>query len=56
MSREYVVSRYQPEMHTGLSQINRVMATLDEISEKVTNLLAKQDGEGVVLKSRRRAA
>lgn len=27
VSREYIVSRYEPEIHTALSQIYRLMAT-----------------------------
>ncbi|WP_436637644.1 hypothetical protein [Microbaculum sp. FT89] len=34
-NREYLVSRYGPEMTTSLSQINRLMATLEEIATKV---------------------
>jgi len=34
-SREYLTARYGPEMTTTLSQINRLMATLDELAKKV---------------------
>ncbi|MBS3648087.1 hypothetical protein KEU06_05520 [Pseudaminobacter sp. 19-2017] len=34
-SREYVVARYCPEMTASLSQINRLIATLDELATKV---------------------
>lgn len=33
--REYLISRYGPEMATTLSEINRVMATLEEVAKKV---------------------
>jgi hypothetical protein len=35
-SREYLVTRYGPELSTSLSQINRLMATLEEVARKVT--------------------
>lgn len=38
-SREYLVIRYGPELIAKLSQVNRVMATLDELSEKVRKML-----------------
>lgn len=38
-SREYLVTRYGPEMATTLSQINRLMATLNEIATKVEDRL-----------------
>lgn len=34
-NREYLVIRYGPEMIATLSQVNRVMATLEELSRKV---------------------
>jgi HEPN domain-containing protein len=34
-TREYLVSRYAPERSAGLSQLNRLSATLDEIAVKV---------------------
>lgn len=33
-NREYLVTRYGPEMTTTLSQVNRVMATLEELSQR----------------------
>ena len=33
-SREYLVSRYGPELSSSLSQVNRLAATLDEIALK----------------------
>ncbi|MBK5570990.1 hypothetical protein [Ensifer sp. SSB1] len=38
-SREYLIIRYGPELSATLSQINRVMATLDELSQKVRRML-----------------
>ena len=32
--REYLVSRYGPEMTSTLSELNRLMATLEEVSKK----------------------
>lgn len=37
--REYLVSRYSPEMTSTVSQVNRLTATLDEVAEKVTALV-----------------
>jgi hypothetical protein len=34
-SREYLVSRYDPKLSTSLSQVNRLMATLEEVARKV---------------------
>jgi hypothetical protein len=34
-NREYLVTRYGPEMTTTFSQINRLMATLQEVATKV---------------------
>ena len=33
--REYLVARYGPELSTSLSQINRMMATLEEVARRV---------------------
>jgi hypothetical protein len=38
-SREYVVTRYGPEMTATTSQINRLTATLDEVAAKVTAMM-----------------
>lgn len=38
-NREYLVTRYGPEMTTTLSQVNRVMATLEELSLKVGKIV-----------------
>lgn len=37
--REYLVTRYGPELAGTTSQINRLVATLDEVARKVTLLL-----------------
>lgn len=34
-SREYLVTRYGPELTSTLSQVNRLAATLDEVAAKV---------------------
>ncbi len=39
VSREYLVIRYGPELIATLSQVSRVMATLDELSQKVRKML-----------------
>jgi HEPN domain-containing protein len=33
--REYLVTRYAPELTTTLSEINRLMATVEEVARKV---------------------
>ncbi|WP_415914732.1 hypothetical protein [Rhodopseudomonas palustris] len=38
-NREYVVTRYGPEMAATISQINRLTATLDEVAAKVAAIL-----------------
>ncbi len=38
--REYLASRYGPELAATMSQINRLVATLDEVANKVTKLAA----------------
>lgn len=35
-NREYLVTRYGPEMAATVSQINRLTATLEEVASKVT--------------------
>lgn len=37
--REYLVSRYGPEMASTLSEINRLMATLEEVGKKVSSVV-----------------
>lgn len=39
-AREYLVSRYGPELSATMSQINRLEATLNEVANKVTKLTA----------------
>ena len=38
-NREYLVTRYGPERTATLSQVNRVMATLEELSQKVAKFV-----------------
>lgn len=38
-NREYLVTRYGPEMTSSVSQINRLMATLDEVAAKVCRIV-----------------
>jgi len=38
-NKEYVVTRYGPEMTATISQINRLTATLDEVAAKVAVML-----------------
>lgn len=38
-STEYLVAKYAPELNSTLSQVNRVMATLEEISRKVRKVV-----------------
>lgn len=43
--REYLVSRYAPGLFSELSQTNRLEATLNEVSNKVTKALAAESKE-----------
>jgi hypothetical protein len=43
--REYLVSRYGPEMTSTLSQINRLMATLDEVSRKIKSAIQSEPAQ-----------
>lgn len=38
-NREYLASRYAPEQGASLSEVNRLMATLDEVARKVGDRL-----------------
>jgi hypothetical protein len=38
-NREYLITRYGPEMTATFSKINRLMATLDEVGRKVVNIV-----------------
>lgn len=40
--REYIVVRYGPEQARGLSELNRIFATLNEIRTKVRTALSKR--------------
>ncbi len=56
-NREYLITRYGPERISDLSQINRLIATLDEVATKVTDLIAKapQTRSGTDVSKKRRA-
>lgn len=41
-NREYLVTRYGPELSGTISQINRLEATLAEVSRKVTEMLSAE--------------
>lgn len=41
--REYLVMRYGPEMASTASQINRLLATLEEVSTKVSKKVRAKD-------------
>lgn len=41
-NREYLVSRYGPELTATCSQINRLMATLEEVARKTANRLSRR--------------
>lgn len=41
-NREYLVTRYGPELSGSISQINRLEATLEEVASKVTEMLVGQ--------------
>jgi hypothetical protein len=40
-NREYLITRYGPELAATASQINRLTATLDEVAAKVTTLISQ---------------
>ncbi len=40
-NREYLVTRYGPEMTSTVSQVNRLTATLEEVANKVTAAIPK---------------
>ncbi len=42
-SREYLVSRYDPEMIGTVSELNRLNASLDEVAQKVTDLVVASE-------------
>ena len=41
-SREYLVTRYGPELTSSLSQVNRLAATLDEVATKVVTAVGRR--------------
>ena len=43
-AREYLVSRYGPELSSSLSQLNRLSATLSEVAGKVGPIVADSQG------------
>lgn len=43
-SREYLVTRYGPEMTGTVSQINRLIASLQEVAAKVTEIVTPSRG------------
>jgi hypothetical protein len=42
-NREYLVTRYGPEMSATVSQINRLTATLEEVAKKVAAIIRNQN-------------
>lgn len=46
-SREYLVTRYGPELTGNVSQINRLEATLEEVAKKVTAFLSRDRVPGI---------
>ena len=47
--REYLVSRYGPELASTLSEVNRLIATLEEVAKKVQGVVLDQDATGDVV-------
>lgn len=43
--REYLISRYGPEMAATLSEVNRVIATLEEVGKKVRSVILGRNVE-----------
>jgi hypothetical protein len=43
INREYLVSRYGPELASSSSQINRLMATLSEVATKISAKMTADD-------------
>lgn len=41
-NRKYLISRYDPELASTATEINRVMATLEEVSKKAAAHIAQQ--------------
>lgn len=41
-NREYLVMRYEPAWDTMVSQVNRLMATLDELERKIAPVISRK--------------
>lgn len=50
-AREYLVSRYGPELSSSLSQLNRLSATLAEVAGKVEPIISDHGGLRVTKRS-----
>lgn len=48
-NREYLVTRYGPELTATLSEVTRVMATLNELSQKVSKVVYGHSTTGLPL-------
>lgn len=46
VSKEYLVSRYDPDLGPNLSPLNRLEATLNEVAERVGEAIGKSPGRG----------
>jgi len=44
-NREYLVSRYAPELTATGSQVNRLTATLEEVAKKVPEMISSANGK-----------
>lgn len=49
--REYLVSRYGPEMASSLSEVNRLIATLEEVGKKVKSAVLGRDLESGLVRA-----
>jgi HEPN domain-containing protein len=45
-SREYLITRYSPDLTSSLSQVNRLSATLEEVSTKVRTAIDRKTPPG----------
>lgn len=43
--REYLVTRYEPDLEAAISNITRLMTTLDEVSKKVTRKIGDAEAQ-----------
>lgn len=41
-TREYLITRYDPAL-SAASQLNRLAATLEEVAQKVTNIIKRRE-------------